>query len=71
MAKSHIDAETPTPPISYLTPAQVADLWKVSLRTVQRYIAEGKLAAIRLPGGQYRIDPAVAQAAIQPAEASA
>jgi excisionase family DNA binding protein len=56
MAKSHIDG--------LLTPSQVAELWKVSLRTVQRYIAENKLRAIKLPGGQYRIRPEDAEAAI-------
>lgn len=59
MAESHTDG--------LLTPSQVADLWSVSLRTVQRYIAEGKLKAIRLPGGQYRIDPAELDAAIKAA----
>lgn len=55
--------------LDLLTPSQVAGLWKVSLRTVQRYIAEGKLKAIRLPGGQYRIDPADAAAAVTEASA--
>jgi excisionase family DNA binding protein len=59
MAKSHNDG--------LLTPSQVADLWQVSLRTVQRYIAEGKLKAIRLPGGQYRVNPSDADAAIEQA----
>lgn len=61
MAKTHNDG--------LLTPAQVAAKWKVSVRTVQRYIAEGQLKAVRLPGGQYRIRPEDADAAV--AEASA
>ena len=63
MAKSHIDG--------FLTPADVAAQWKVSLRTVQRYIADGKLPAVKLPGGQYRVDPADAAAAITRTAASA
>jgi predicted site-specific integrase-resolvase len=27
----------------------------VSVRSVQRYISDGKLKALRLPGGRYRI----------------
>ena len=57
MAKSHIDG--------YLTPAQLADRWQVSLRTVQRYLSEGRIKAIKLPGGQYRIRPEDADAAIE------
>jgi excisionase family DNA binding protein len=55
-----------TPP-QLLTPSQVARLWGVSRRTVQRYIADGKIPAIRLPGGQYRIRAEDAQAAIEAA----
>lgn len=61
MAKSHNNG--------LLTPTQVADQWKVSVRTVQRYIADGKLRAVKLPGGQYRITPADADAAITQASA--
>ena len=61
MAESHID--------SLLTPSQVAKNWGVSVRTVQRYIADGRLTAIRLPGGQYRVRPDHAEEAL--AEASA
>lgn len=57
MPKSHSD--------DLLTPSQVAEMWQVSLRTVQRYIADGKLRALKLPGGQYRIHPHDADAAIQ------
>ncbi|WP_396903079.1 helix-turn-helix domain-containing protein [Mycolicibacterium sp.] len=61
MAKSHIDG--------YLTPADLAKRWKVSLRTVQRYLNEGRIKSIRLPGGQYRIRPEDAEAAITKASA--
>jgi excisionase family DNA binding protein len=45
-----------------LTTAEVAKTWHVSLRTVQRYIADGKLPAVQLPGGHYRIRVDVARA---------
>ena len=61
MAESHTDG--------YLTPSDLAEKWSVSLRTVQRYLAEGRIRAVKLPGGQYRIRPEDAEAAI--AEASA
>lgn len=61
MAKSHTDG--------YLTPSQLAEQWKVSLRTVQRYLAEGRIKAVRLPGGQYRIRPEDAESAITEATA--
>lgn len=48
-----------------LTPSQVAAQWKVSIRTVQRYIADGRLKAVRLPGGQNRIKPEDAEAALR------
>jgi excisionase family DNA binding protein len=48
-----------------LTVAQVAGRWHVSIRTVHRWIAEGKLKAVRLPSGRYRIRPADAEAALR------
>lgn len=51
----------------YLTPPQVARNWGVSVRTVYRYIADGRLKAIRLPGGQFRVRPEDAEAAIKAA----
>ncbi|WP_371934613.1 helix-turn-helix domain-containing protein [Mycobacterium sp. TY815] len=57
MAESHID--------SLLTPSQVAKNWGISLRTVQRYIADGRLKAVKLPGGYYRVHPADARAALE------
>ena len=47
-----------------MTVAEVAERWHVSVRTVQRYIADGKLKALRLPGGRYRIRPEDADAAL-------
>ncbi|WP_177246872.1 helix-turn-helix domain-containing protein [Mycobacterium malmoense] len=61
MAPEHI----PT----YLTPPQVARNWGVSVRTVYRYIASGRLKAIRLPGGQFRVRLQDAEAAIVEASA--
>lgn len=50
-----------------LTVQQVATEWGVSVRTIQRYIEQGRLQATRLPGGHSRIsraaiDDAIAQA---------
>lgn len=59
MSESHND--------SLLTPSQVAKNWGVSLRTVQRYIADGRLKAVRLPGGYYRVHPDDAKAAVEAA----
>lgn len=56
MAESHIDG--------FLTPSQVATKLRVSLRTVQRYIADGKLPAVKTPGGHYRIKESDAEAAL-------
>lgn len=61
MAKSHTNG--------LLTPSQVAEKWQVSLRTVQRYIQDGRLKAIKLPGGYYRVREEDADAAISEASA--
>ncbi|MDF2420152.1 MULTISPECIES: helix-turn-helix domain-containing protein [Trueperella] len=37
-----------------LTTRQVANLAKVSRQTVARWVADGKVAAVTLPGGQLR-----------------
>lgn len=65
MAESHIEGVQESPDDAYLTPSQVAQRWSVSLRTVQRYIADGRLRAIKLPGGYYRVRPADADAAVE------
>lgn len=57
MAKSHTDG--------FLTPAQLAETWGISLRTVQRYLQTGQVKAIRLPGGHYRIRAEDADAALE------
>ena len=41
--------------IVYLTVAAVAEELGVSMRTVQRWVERGDLAAVRLPGGRLRI----------------
>ncbi|ABK66949.1 MULTISPECIES: excisionase family DNA-binding protein [Mycobacterium] len=54
MADRHIHAEEPTN--QALTVAQVADQLSTSVRSVQRWIKEGRVRAVRLPGGRgYRI----------------
>jgi excisionase family DNA binding protein len=39
----------------YYTVEESAALWRVSVPTVRRWIANGRLRVIRLPGGAYRI----------------
>ena len=46
-----------------LTVAELAARWHLTIRTVHRYITSGKVKAIQLPGGQYRIRLADAVAA--------
>jgi excisionase family DNA binding protein len=48
-----------------LTIPEVAGILHVSIRTVHRWIADGKLKAVRLPGGRYRIRAADAEAALR------
>jgi excisionase family DNA binding protein len=61
------EEEAPMPPrdAELLTVAEVALRWHVSVRTVQRWIADGKLKAVLLPSGRYRIRPADADAALR------
>lgn len=40
-----------------LTPAQVADLFSVSVNTVAKWADEGKLPFFRTPGGHRRFRP--------------
>lgn len=42
---------------NYLTPQEVADKLKVNLRTIYRWIREGKLKAVKIVGG-WRISEA-------------
>ncbi len=52
----------PNPPgEELLKPSEVAQRWSCSIRTVQRYIADGRLPCKRLPGGHARIRAADAQ----------
>ena len=47
-----------------LTPSQIAAEWHVSVRTVQRYIANGQIKATRLPSGYARVRRSDAEAAL-------
>lgn len=38
-----------------LTPQEVADLFRVSRRTVYRWVRAGKLVAMPTPGGHWRV----------------
>jgi excisionase family DNA binding protein len=51
--------------------AQVAAQLNTSSRTVQRWIKNGQLRAIRLPGGSYRVYQHDVDAALEVLEASA
>ncbi|MGN2634666.1 helix-turn-helix domain-containing protein [Nocardia takedensis] len=53
-AADHVDPD-PGGGEDNLTTAQLAREWQVSSRTIRRYIAAGRLRAMRLPGGDYRI----------------
>lgn len=41
-----------------LTPEELAEICRVHVSTVRRWINTGRLQAIRLPGGMYRIPTA-------------
>jgi excisionase family DNA binding protein len=70
MADHHIYDRKPTN--QPLTVAQVADQLGTSPRTVQRWIKDGRLTAIRLPGGRsYRVYQHDVDAALEVLEASA
>ena len=70
MANCHIHEDIPSNPA--LTVNQVARQLHTSPRTVQRWIKEGRLRAIRLPGGRsYRIYQRDVDAALTVIEASA
>lgn len=40
---------------SYLTYTEAAELLRVSVRTVSRYVADGRLPAVTLPTGRPRL----------------
>lgn len=44
-----------TPP-TLLLPVEVAEILRISRSTMYRWIAEGKVPAVRLPSGDVRID---------------
>lgn len=54
------------PQDDYLTVGEVAKHYRTTDRTVQRWIREGRLKAVRLPGGRsYRISRSDLAAAIE------
>ena len=53
-----------------MTIAEVAEVHRVTRRTVERWISEGVLAASKLPGGGVRIAESAARALLKPVPAS-
>jgi len=53
-----------------LTVTEAAMAARVHEETIRRWVRDGKLAAIRLPGGTYRIEPSVLTALLTSAVAS-
>jgi excisionase family DNA binding protein len=51
-----------------LTAAQAATLLGVSVRTLDRYIEQGRITPKRTPGGHRRFDPADVIRLLEPAE---
>jgi excisionase family DNA binding protein len=49
-------------PLDLLTTQEVADLLRVDTHTVRRWIAARKLDAVRLPGGEWRVERAAVEA---------
>jgi excisionase family DNA binding protein len=49
------DARTPTPSAPLLRPSQLARFWELHPKTVYLWIREGRLAAVRTPGDQFRL----------------
>ncbi|MBA2559949.1 MAG: excisionase family DNA-binding protein [Propionibacteriales bacterium] len=54
--------------LSYLTLGEAAEVLRVSERTVQRYVQDGRLQALRTPGGAPRFLVADLEAALAAAE---
>jgi excisionase family DNA binding protein len=50
--------ERPAPRPEYLTSAEVAALYRVSIKQVALWARDGKLTAVRTPGGRYRFPSA-------------
>jgi len=56
-----VPGKTPPPPVPDLaaeeplmTPAEVAAMFRVAPKTVMRWVKEGRLTAVRTPGGHRR-----------------
>lgn len=43
-----------TPASEFYTAREVATLWRVSVKTIARWAADGKIPSVRTPGGQRR-----------------
>lgn len=62
---SRITVRDPGPELEPLmTPAEVADLFRVDVATVGRWAREGRLKPVTTPGGRPRYDAAMVRALI-------
>lgn len=55
MVTEQREPEAPAVPKMY-TPAEIAAIFAVDVRTVRRWIEAGEIVAIKLPGGHWRIE---------------
>lgn len=62
--------EQPMDEVELLTVREVATLLRVDVSTVTRWVTDGVLAAIRLPGGGIRIPRSAVDAILHPPEYS-
>jgi excisionase family DNA binding protein len=56
---------TPVQAEELLTPAEVAAMWRVDTKTVNRWAKAGKLTSIRTPGGHRRYRRAEVEALLR------
>jgi excisionase family DNA binding protein len=60
-----VKGESPHSPEFYTTP-EVAKLFRVAVKTVERWIRDGRLPRVRSPGGRYLVPRDAVEAAYNP-----
>ena len=63
--KSYIPSVPNTQPLPLLTPQEVADLFRVDVRTVTAWAREGRLQSVQTLGGHYRFERAEVERLMQ------